>query len=71
MATRKPKKIEPAETLVACENCRYFVPKDGRNECRRNPPTVAVDFEDGGVTSMFPLVDAGEWCGCWAAKLNS
>lgn len=71
MATRKKAPAEPAETVVACEHCRYFVPKDGRNECRRNPPSVAVDFEDGGVTSMFPLVDAGEWCGCWAPKLNS
>lgn len=70
MATRK-KQSEPTELLIACENCRYFVPKDERNECRRNPPTVAVDFQNSSTTSVFPIVDAGEWCGSWAAKLNS
>ncbi|TXD58847.1 hypothetical protein FUT88_13280 [Ralstonia sp. TCR112] len=70
MATRK-KQPEPVELLIACENCRYFVPKEGRNECRRNPPVVAVDFQESSTTSVFPVVDAGEWCGCWAAKLNS
>lgn len=70
MATRK-KKPDPMDTVAACETCRYCVPREGRNECRRNPPTVAVDFQDGATTSVFPIVDAGEWCGCWAAKLNS
>jgi len=70
MATRK-KQPEPTELLVACGNCRYCVPKDERNECRRNPPAVAVNFEESSTTSVFPVVDLGEFCGCWAPKLNS
>lgn len=69
MATRK-KKPEP-ETLVACENCRFFKPLASHNECRRNPPTVILNMADGGHMTVFPMVESGEWCGCWAAKLNS
>jgi hypothetical protein len=71
MATRKKKAEEPAETIVACENCRYFKPLASHNECRRNPPAVVPDLSDGGMMSVFPMVGPGEWCGAWAPKLNS
>lgn len=71
MATMK-RKTDSAETpTMTCEFCRYFVPKEGRNECRRNPPSTFVDMEDGGQVTVFPLVEAGEWCGQFAFKLNS
>ena len=69
MATRK-KKPEP-ETLVACSECRYCKPCAGHTECRRNPPVVVMDVSDGGYMTVFPMVAPGEWCGCWAPKLNS
>lgn len=70
MATGK-RKAEAEVTVAACDNCRYFKPMSDHAECRRNPPVVVLDVSDGGHISVFPIAAAGEWCGCWAAKLNS
>lgn len=70
MATRK-RKAEAEITVIACENCRYFKPMSDHAECRRNPPVVVLDVTDGGHISVFPMAAPGEWCGQWAAKLNS
>jgi hypothetical protein len=66
MATKKAK--EP-ELVVACANCRFFHEESGA--CRRNPPQLVVSLEDGEPYSMFPPILPEEWCGSWAAKLNS
>jgi hypothetical protein len=66
MATKKAK--EP-ELVVACVSCRYY--HEESEACRRNPPQLVVSLEDGEPYSMFPPILPEEWCGSWAAKLNS
>lgn len=72
MATGKRKtEAAAAAPAMVCEHCRYFVPKEDRNECRYDRPDTFVDMEDGGQVTVFPLVESGWWCGKWAARLNS
>lgn len=66
MATKKAK--EP-ELVVACVSCRYY--HEETSACRRNPPQIVVNPEDGEPASLFPPILPEEWCGCWNAKLNS
>jgi hypothetical protein len=57
-----------------CADCRFYDPhtKD-RGSCRRYPPQWSIevcsgpyradDLRDLGAVSMFPSVDAEDWCG--------
>jgi hypothetical protein len=72
MATRKAKTIPIVEDRVqTCESCRYRFAKHDYQECRRYPPKIVLDMQDGGHFSAFPLISLEEFCGEWAAKLNS
>jgi hypothetical protein len=52
-----------------CITCAYFE-RDADSEedadkgtCRRNPPGVAYDPEEGIGLTVWPLVDFLDWCG--------
>lgn len=55
-----------------CETCRFWEvfdstePSDGW--CRRYPPTVVADHNEGNGNADFPITKPGEWCGEWQAK---
>lgn len=70
MATKK-RKVEAEETVICCGNCRFIKADAGATVCVRNPPVPVLDMTDGGYMCVFPFVTEGEWCGCWAPKLNS
>lgn len=53
----------------SCRACNYLHSnRDWKgdvlnNECRYNPP-IAVN----GISSVFPRVEADDWCGKWKAR---
>lgn len=60
-----------------CENCKFAVEMpDGANGvarimCRRNPPMALLvppndQYPAGAQLSIFPMLDASQWCGEWA-----
>jgi len=68
MASRKPK--IPLEPVATCGNCRHIRPAGDLLYCHRYPPT-AIRGDDGAMYSEFPIVQATDTCGEFAAKLNS
>lgn len=56
-------------TTETCEGCRYFKPKKrgdhGLGFCRRFPPIH--QHESSHAANSFPWVNAGDWCGEYAA----
>jgi hypothetical protein len=64
---------------MTCSTCRYFDPhtKD-RGSCRRYPPQWTIEWSGFGgdsiherpvgSVSMFPSVDAEDYCGCHEPK---
>jgi len=75
MAARKTVKIEPAEPTSTCKSCRhgwlYETEDSAQWYCRRFPPTVTYDYEEGCPVSSFPCVAPDLVCGEFAAQLNS
>lgn len=72
----RPKKSD-AKPLPerGCHNCRHWKEEtepgdDVRNgTCRRFPPTVLYDAEDGSF-SLWAYTAADDWCGEHGAKLQ-
>jgi hypothetical protein len=52
-----------------CHNCRFWRKDDDGGTCRRDPPTVVYDTEDGAF-SIWPMTAAEDWCGEHTVKLN-
>lgn len=56
--------------IHVCQSCAHFHPHDdvlgetGAGQCRRYPPRVGTVA--GKITSTFPEIGAGEFCGEWA-----
>lgn len=48
--------------LVHCKNCSAYVDEDFEGECRRHPPQIKVDINNGRMHSYFPVVDRDSWC---------
>lgn len=60
-----------------CSNCYYHVHFDAEItqgvemiECRRRSPAPVLRGE-GGYTTYFPEVEAGDWCGDWQPQEES
>lgn len=62
------KKPKAAANERTCANCRHRkdITEEGADErvgeCRRHPPAVLYDSEDGAF-GMWPFVTASDWCG--------
>lgn len=66
----KPKKQE--DWMPKCTNCAFFVcdPKEDLGECRRLPPVVFAEGDDG-VGFSFSLSTREMWCGEFKRKCDS
>lgn len=62
------KKAKPPPNERTCGNCRHWkdITEEGAEErvgeCRRAPPQVLYDPEDGAF-GMWPFVTSSDWCG--------
>ena len=65
-------KEEPTSTCKACRHA-WFLEDDESAVwlCRRYPPTVTYDYEEGMPCSSFPVVSPEITCGEFAPQLNS
>ncbi len=55
--------------MNTCESCKFFQQIDGKQGmCRRMPPSP-FPSGPGQVTSYWPSVQFGHWCGEWAMRL--
>jgi len=55
-----------------CENCEHakVVPLHmGVYECHGAPPSVIVTNQ--GIASVFPPVNANQYCGCWTPRATA
>lgn len=57
-----------ASPKLNCLNCIYFAPADttgSTGDCRRFPPIVVFDNEEGAFLSAFPTIDNpnNNYCG--------
>lgn len=70
MPVKKPAKQE--DWMPKCGNCAFFVPdsKDELGECRRLPPVVFPDGEDG-LGFSFSMSMQDQWCGEFKRKCDS
>jgi len=52
-----------------CEHCHYSrsIGSTTAVMCCRYPPTV-TEVKDNTITSHFPLVNLGAWCGEWKQR---
>lgn len=66
---KKPAAPEPE----SCGSCRYFLSnkEDEYGFCRRGPPSVFPDPEDGSPIVLWRIVATPEWCGEFSRKLDS
>lgn len=53
---------------ITCDACRYWQETDGKaepavGECRRYAPPPG-----DGLTAMWPMTDADDWCGEYAER---
>ena len=62
MPIKKPKQDE--DWMPRCKNCAFFVddPKGEIGECRRLPPVVFPDGDDG-LGFSFSMSTPDMWCG--------
>lgn len=58
--------------MPRCETCAFFVGdhKEDMGECRRLPPTVFPDGEEG-LGFSFTITVKEMWCGEFKRKLSS
>lgn len=70
MPTKKPSK--EADWMPRCGNCAFFVPdsKEDIGECRRLPPVVFPDGDDG-LGFSFSMSMHDHWCGEFKRKCDS
>lgn len=70
MPVKKPAKEE--DWMPKCANCAFFVPdaKEDVGECRRLPPAVFPDGEDG-LGFSFSITHKTQWCGEFKRNCNS
>ena len=66
------KKTIPEDCMPRCGSCAFFVAdaKDELGECRRLPPYVLPDGDDG-VGFSFAVTVVDYWCGEFKRKLSS
>ena len=69
--TSKKQKI-PADCLPRCSSCAFFIddPREEVGECRRMPPQVFPDGEDG-LGFSFAITSKEAWCGEYRRKCDS
>ena len=62
MTRKKP--MLPADCMPRCASCAFFLmePKEDVGECRRLPPQVFSDGDDG-LGFSFSLTTPDKWCG--------
>lgn len=57
---------------MTCSSCRYYAAiiddAEDVGVCRRYPPQVIE--ADGDLESVRPVVEADNYCGEWAGKIN-
>lgn len=65
------KQAIPEDCLPRCASCAFFIPdpKDDIGECRRYPPVVFPDGEDG-LGFSFSMTGSTQWCGEFRRKLS-
>lgn len=65
-------KKQPEDWMPKCGNCAFFViePKEEVGECRRLPPVVFADGEDG-LGFSFSLTVPDRWCGEFKRKCDA
>ena len=57
----------------ACESCRFWLAdpvEGGVGRCRRFPPSPVVEGRLC-VSTLFPLVGSGNWCGEYQSRKES
>jgi len=69
MAPRKTVKVV-AEPTSTCKACRHAWLVEDTWLCRRFPPTVTYDYEEGLPVSSFPVTAADQTCGEFQPLLN-
>ena len=66
-----PKKKPVEDWMPKCGACAFFVPdKDEMGECRRLPPVVFPDGEDG-LGFSFSMTAKDMWCGEFKRRCDS
>ena len=68
MAKKKPDE----DWMPKCATCAFFVadPKEDMGECRRLPPVVFPDGDDG-LGFSFSMSTSQMWCGEFRRKCDS
>lgn len=66
-----PKKPPPEDWMPKCAACAFFVsdPKEDVGECRRLPPAVFPDGDDG-LGFSFAMTTPDRWCGEFKRQVN-
>ena len=68
MAKKKP---EADDWMPKCASCAFFVPdSEEMGECRRLPPVVFPDGEDG-LGFSFAMTVKDMWCGEFKRRCDS
>jgi hypothetical protein len=67
----KKKVFVPDDCMPKCSTCAFFVPdrKDELGECRRFPPAVFPDGDDG-LGFSFSMTQPDQWCGEFRRRLS-
>lgn len=65
------KKSIPDDCMPRCETCAFFVgdQKEDIGECRRLPPTIFLDGDEG-LGFSFSNTIKSMWCGEFKRKVN-
>lgn len=58
-----------------CATCRFTEVRvlddgDPALDCRRYPPQVIFCSDKNEPVTIWPQIEAGEWCGEWKARKN-